>query len=302
MALYTCPFRYLDESYRDEPEAGGSEPVAGGARTDSVPVPVEVHNGRNDFDHCRALEERGFGLARLSGPELANVQRLDPGGIAAGDSPEKRAYYRELEGLAARVTGADFVRATNAVVRRSSIVGVHTKKLGDYSARGPVNDVHCDFTPTAPAIPLFERLAEKLGLAGCRFEVINCWKNVADDPVQCWPMAVLDASTVKSTDLVPRVSPENGNQIYNVVASPRHRWFTYPRMTPDEVLMFKQFDSDPARVRFCPHTAFDAPDTLPTAPPRRSVEIRAICFFDEDGSHSDAIQNLRARAAGGARL
>jgi hypothetical protein len=39
-------------------------------------------------------------------------------------------------------------------------------------------------------------------------------------------MAVIDSSTLSPDDLVPRVSPENGNTIYNVLANPKHKWFT----------------------------------------------------------------------------
>ena len=93
---------------------------------------------------------------------------------------------------------------------------------------------------------------------GARFSVINCWKSIGDAPVAQWPMAVCDASTVNpARDLVARISPENGNMIYNVLPSSSHRWYTYPAMTSSEVLMFKQYDTMAGTVPV-PHSAFDA--------------------------------------------
>ena len=48
----------------------------------------------------------------------------------------------------------------------------------------------------------------------------------------------------------------------------------------DEVLLFKQFDSDtalPGRMTF--HTAFVDPTVRPDAPERQSIECRAFLFF-----------------------
>ena len=61
--------------------------------------------------------------------------------------------------------------------------------------------------------------------------------------------------------------------------NPAHRWWFFPDMTPDQVLVLKTFDSDETRARFSPHSAFDDPRSKPDAPPRESCEIRTIAFF-----------------------
>jgi hypothetical protein len=59
-----------------------------------------------------------------------------------------------------------------------------------------------------------------------------------------------------------------------------HRWFYFPRMRRDEALVFKVYDSlQDGRARFTPHTSFDDPDSPPDAPPRQSIEARALAFF-----------------------
>jgi hypothetical protein len=61
--------------------------------------------------------------------------------------------------------------------------------------------------------------------------------------------------------------------------NPAHRWYWLPEMTTDEALLLKVYDS--ARdgpARFSPHTAFADPGAPPDAPPRQSIELRALLF------------------------
>ncbi|HEV7822716.1 MAG TPA: CmcJ/NvfI family oxidoreductase, partial [Burkholderiales bacterium] len=64
--------------------------------------------------------------------------------------------------------------------------------------------------------------------------------------------------------------------------NPRHCWFYFPRMTRNEALVFKVFDSArDGRARFTAHTAFKDPATPSGAPPRQSIEARALAFFED---------------------
>eukprot|EP01052_Picozoa_sp_SAG31_P017900 SAG31_NODE_1245_length_9134_cov_6.012064_4_plen_146_part_00 len=70
--------------------------------------------------------------------------------------------------------------------------------------------------------------------------------------------------------------------------SDTHEWFYYPRMTRDEVLLIKCWDSAGAGfssgnvpATFSLHTAFDDPTTLTDAPTRVSLEVRTVAFFDD---------------------
>ena len=68
----------------------------------------------------------------------------------------------------------------------------------------------------------------------------------------------------------------------NHTNSNKHRWYYYPSMTKDEVLLFKQYDSKTDNIgsRFCFHTAMNTlGDSYPT---RESIEIRAIVFFADE--------------------
>ena len=61
-----------------------------------------------------------------------------------------------------------------------------------------------------------------------------------------------------------------------------HQWFTFPSMGRDEVLLFRAFDSERIAQHkpfWTPHCAFADPNAGADAPPRQSVEMRAICIF-----------------------
>ena len=48
--------------------------------------------------------------------------------------------------------------------------------------------------------------------------------------------------------------------LLNCVNSRQHRWYYFPKMTKDEVILFKMYDSDTSKEgRFCFHTAFTDP-------------------------------------------
>ena len=62
--------------------------------------------------------------------------------------------------------------------------------------------------------------------------------------------------------------------------SPAHRWYYYPRLRADEALLIKTYDSlEDGTARFSAHTAFDDPTAAAGAPPRESIEVRALVFF-----------------------
>ncbi|KAI7193053.1 hypothetical protein KC363_g3016 [Hortaea werneckii] len=62
---------------------------------------------------------------------------------------------------------------------------------------------------------------------------------------------------------------------------PGFSWYYRSEMEPDDVLLFKNYDSSSAvPAGYCLHTAFDLPsEMIPTkAPTRESIEVRALVF------------------------
>ena len=69
-------------------------------------------------------------------------------------------------------------------------------------------------------------------------------------------------------------------ETYQVSYNSNHYWYYFPKMTRDEVLIFKVYDSEKdGRARFTAHTSFSDPTSPPNAKPRESIEIRTLAFF-----------------------
>jgi len=120
-----------------------------------------------------------------------------------------------------------------------------------------------------------ERLLER------RFAIIQVWRAIAD-PIRSNPLAMADARSVAAEDLLiaERRYPNRVGQTYRLKYSPAHRWYYFPLMRRDEAVVFKVYDSaKDGRARFTPHTSFQDPATPAGAPPRQSIEARALAFF-----------------------
>ncbi|MCZ6741998.1 MAG: CmcJ/NvfI family oxidoreductase, partial [Alphaproteobacteria bacterium] len=67
-----------------------------------------------------------------------------------------------------------------------------------------------------------------------------------------------------------------------VAHAPSQRWYYAPRMTADEVLLIKGWDSlDDGRARFTPHSAFHLSETCENAPARESIEVRTLVIIEK---------------------
>lgn len=63
---------------------------------------------------------------------------------------------------------------------------------------------------------------------------------------------------------------------------PEHKWYYASRMTPEEVLLIKCFDStkDGETARRVPHSAFTDPETRDDVT-RESIEVRCLVFYED---------------------
>jgi hypothetical protein len=76
----------------------------------------------------------------------------------------------------------------------------------------------------------------------------------------------------------PYDEPGNSFESQFAMFNPAQRWYYFSDLTPDELIVFKGFDSDPARYAQPPHNSADLPG--PGAAPRVSVEARFFAFFE----------------------
>jgi hypothetical protein len=130
---------------------------------------------------------------------------------------------------------------------------------------------------------LGEAEAERLADAGARIVQLNVWRPIRG-PVERSPLALADATSVRSEDLIAtdQVFPDRVGEIYHLAYDPSQRWYYAPRMTSDEVLLIKGWDSfKDGRTRFTPHGAFELPDTPENTAPRESIEVRTLVVIED---------------------
>lgn len=245
------------------------DPPPGVARSTVVNEPhtVTISDARPILARL-SLDEQGFALTRHRSAVRDFYE----------EAQVKAVYYPEAERMLRELTGADRVHIFDNTVRRR-VPGAEDR-VGR-GPRQPVPRVHVDHTEWSGPQRVRDLLpdeAERL-LRG-RVQIINLWRPLRG-PLLDMPLAVADALSVRPEQLIPSelVYKDRIGETYSVTYHPAHRWHYVPRMQGDEVLLLKCYDSKTdGRARFAPHTAFADPTTPPGAPPRESIEVRALVF------------------------
>jgi hypothetical protein len=268
------------------------------AARESIP-PVEI-----DVNYLRPMKERpwtdvvdlnkrNFDVTPRhvrveNGWRIANDLALDKQGFIAlkhqtavtdfTDANQLRTVYaREMETLVKNLTGAD---------RTLSIEVPLTRFSGKAGSIQPGYTVHLDFT--------FEKLGERMHERGIdlkspefsqysRVCIYQTWRALSG-PGQDSTLALADARSVKLEDCVAADMvryQENFkpgfNEFFLINASDAHRWYYFPKLERDDLLVWTGIDLTNNRI-LPAHTAFKDPNET-AAPPRASVETRVYTFF-----------------------
>ena len=192
------------------------------------------------------------------------------------DDEVERIHYPEVEGLIRRSTGATRVSIFDHTRRSAG-----EKRSG---VRDPVRAVHNDYTPKSGPQRVRDLFPDEAAeLLKRRFAVINAWHSIRER-VESHPLAVCDARTIEPEDFIATdlVYEDRVGEVFNLAHNPDHRWYYFPRLEEDQTILLKCFDSAvDGRARFTAHTAFEDPESGRDAPPRESIELRALAFFDD---------------------
>ena len=231
---------------------------------------VTINNGRLSRDSF-SLEREGFVFVNHE-TTVTNFY----------DEDELRTvYYPEVERLVKEMTGASKVLIFDHTLRAADDATREEKQIG-----GPVRNVHNDYTEWSgpqrvrdllPAEEATERLQY-------RFAVVQVWRPIRN-PVESSPLAIADARSLAPKNLIAteRRYPDRVGEIYHITFNPDHRWFYFPNMQRNEALVFKTYDSaTDGRARWTAHAAFEDPTSAPDAPPRESIEVRTLAFFEPE--------------------
>ena len=235
---------------------------------------------------CRAvahdidIESTGFVLRDMTPPAF---DYRDPVEV-------KAIYYPAIAALIKETVGALAVFVFDHNIR-----SVEGAAAGERGVRAPVADAHDDYTETSGPKRVRDILAAegRLDLAHQRAALINAWRPLRG-PVKDWPLAVCDPRTVAPSEFIPAAidhyadtdltKPNHSGEIYSMHYSPRHRWFYVADQQPDEVLVFKCYDSSvTSGSRFTPHGGFQNPTPPAEYLPRISIEARAVVVYPDHG-------------------
>jgi hypothetical protein len=244
------------------------------------PPGVQRYSGENDPRTVPIRNARQFDDLSLdvSGFEMISHRSTltDWSAFKDGDAVKAIDYPEVAAALRAR-TGASKVEIFDHTLRDS------TAQPGRAALREPVRRVHDDQTFDSAPRRVARHLApdEAAWRLQRRFAIVNFWRPLGAR-VEQTPLAVCDARSIVLPDLIPSdlVYPDWTGETYAIAFNPRHRWYYYPRQLPSEATLLKIYDSaQDGRARMTAHTAFDDPTARPDAPPRRSIEIRAMLFW-----------------------
>jgi len=227
---------------------------------------VAIHNGREEISDL-SLDTNGF---VLTPHETAVKDFYDPDEV-------KAVYYPEVERLLKRATGAERVLIFDHVVRNPVLA-----ERGEKGAREPAKIVHNDYSFKSAPRRVRDHLPEEADrLLKNRFAEINVWRAIRG-PIESSPLALCDARSLGPEEIVPSdlVYRERVGETYGFLYNPKHRWYYFPRLEPNEAILLKCYDSkDDGRARFTAHTSFEDPNSSPNAAPRESIEVRALIFW-----------------------
>ncbi|KAF2749360.1 hypothetical protein M011DRAFT_493079 [Sporormia fimetaria CBS 119925] len=253
----------------------------------SRPTPIFIGRGRitNERPHVA----HNFVVTDISGDE--DKYTLDGHGFQyihhqsaekefTNEASIRTTYYKECEQLLKDVTGANRVHIFNHKVRRGPTQWHHLG-LKNLANRGPVTKTHVDQSYAGGELRLrYEFPTEADELVKRRYQIINIWRPI--EIILKDPIAVADSNSVPDADLVAADMTEDdfAGEQWVVRHNPQHCWFFKYRMTPQDVLLIKCFDSDPTVARRALHSAFEDLAHRDEVS-RQSIEVRCIVCYDD---------------------
>ena len=258
-------------------------------KTLGVSEHITVHNARY-LDPVPTLDSHGFQLV------------VAPTDLDLMDTDIVRApFYEECRELLYRATGCGDVRGgaheyRNGFGGQSGARGVKPTPNGSGGAYA--QGIHADMSPAVedrflPIVPDEHH-----------FESINIWRSANRETVRMMPLAVCDMRSVRPDDIVFGDGQNTGNikQYTKVVDQrlihgPHQRWCYFSDITPDEVLLFRQYDTrqEALNLRTVFHTAVEDPTSPPDAPMRYTIEVRMQAIYGEETDKAERVARFKAQ-------
>lgn len=228
------------------------------------------------LEHTTAMTEEDWEASDrdVAGTLTAFNLRSEDGGASYNDMLDR---FRNADTPVRRIYSEEIVELISAVLPRAKTImppseGIRRRIEGGGIHKSPAKLVHNDyglvFDEVADRNPFFDfdkqkKIYEESG--SDEYLLVNLWRPIAPmsatGKLRSFPLCFLDASTVSGDDFVSSDSQSFGVATH-LKENEKHRFYYYPDMTVNEVILFKQFhqvrNESLARMPVF-HTAFPDP-------------------------------------------
>ena len=212
------------------------------------------------------------------------------------DAQIRRVHYEEMAKYARELCGSDFALVGSHIKRNPEQAKVHADLA-------PITFVHSDFAESYGDLMRSyyagdnEEVRNSLEIAGIkatdvarakRMVILQFWRNLGAEKMDL-PIAFCDAQNVTRDEMLTILVSDYAGGGFDFetlgVQAPKddhHKWYFFPEMKKDEVVVFRTFDSECVgkdKPFWTPHSAFRDPDVPLGRPGRESIELRATCLF-----------------------
>ena len=192
-----------------------------------------------------------------------------------------RIYYAEIQNLLEQLLPSALVPPINSHTYRNEQINEHYWESGiQYGpCAAAVHNDYADFIDEEQGT-VIQKFSELQGMPEDKRVIgINIWRSVTREPLERFPLAVCDRTSIDPSDLEYNLNPNAKPKPFNAhycKPNQSQKWYYYSDMTQDEALVFTTYDSHPMGGQvFCPtlHTAVPIPDS-DGLQERESVEVR----------------------------
>lgn len=196
------------------------------------------------------------------------------------DAKIRDIYFKELENHLRDYLNASEVKLFRYGIRkRHEEFPVSTGK--EYEFAQPTSISHIDATLGSTEDEMRKQFGyDDADTIHRRFQWVNVWKPLRG-PVNDYPLCFCDASTVERADAeaTDMVYSDYFTENLSLRFNEGQRWYYLSDHRPDEIIIFKQSDSDATAIGGVPHCSFRNPRASTVESPRESIEARALVIY-----------------------
>ncbi len=251
--------------------------------------PIRVHNARL-LDPAASIDVQGFQLIRQE-TEVTDFLNM---------SVATTEFYAECSEVVKNLTGCFDTYVTQHQYRNGygNLPKGHVRasKPTPNGSPGNYGGTHSDIS--AYAENRWDEIVD-----GRHCAMFNLWRSIdLENDIQVMPLALLDMTSLEPEDIISADAWGGASAVQQHLVSlrlaynKRQRWYYFPRMKPNEMLVFKQYDTREENpcLRQVYHGAVHDPTTTDNAPLRQTIEVRVLALFDRESDREARKRKFQA--------